>query len=191
MASRRPRLAPSPHIQYRPEVSAATAPRRVEWLLVILIVAAGGLRVLHLGTESLWLDEAISVTIANDSFARIVDEAAKDVHPPFYYFLLRVWLLAAHPTEAGARLLSVLLGLLLIVSAYALARRLAGRGAALVTAALLALSPFQIQFAPPSQRTASPPGSSSTPLLFGHRSQTRRWSVGVSGLVFDLTATPP
>jgi len=128
-------------------VSAETAPRRVEWLLVLLLAAAGALRVFHLGTESLWLDEAISVTIANDSFARIVDEASKDVHPPFYYFLLRVWLFIATPTEAGARLLSVLLSLCLIGAAYALARRLAGRGAALVTAALLTVSPFHIQFA--------------------------------------------
>ena len=128
-------------------MSAATAPPRVEWLLVLFLVAAGALRVFHLGTESLWLDEAISITIANDSFARIVDEASKDVHPPFYYFALRVWLLVTNPSEFAARLLSVIFSLALIVAAYALTRRLAGRGAALVAAALLALSPFHVQFA--------------------------------------------
>ena len=112
------------------------------------IVAFGAvLRLHHLGAESLWLDEAYSVATARESLPGIVGETARDVHPPLYYFGLHAWMLAAGETEAGARALSVLFSLATIVVAYRLARKLFDSTTAIVTAALLAVLPFQIEFA--------------------------------------------
>ena len=59
-------------------------------LLCILLLAAMG-RILHIGDQSMWLDEGISYWNQKqpDMIAWI---AVKDVHPPLYFWLLHVWI---------------------------------------------------------------------------------------------------
>jgi uncharacterized membrane protein len=134
-------------------VSSAAVPRRVPSRLVqglvlaVVLAAATGLRLHHLGTESLWLDEAFSVQIAKTDAHRIVVATTDDVHPPLYYLLLEAWLRVAGTSDASARLLSVLFSLGVIVAGWAMARRLAGPRVALFAAATLAVLPIQIEFA--------------------------------------------
>jgi predicted membrane-bound mannosyltransferase len=115
--------------------------------LLLVLLLAGALRLHRIGAESLWLDEAFSVVTAGTSLTHIVQETIDDVHPPLYYFLLHYWEGIAGTTEAAARLLSVVLSLATIGAAWALARRVAGAQAAFAAAVLLAISPFQIEFA--------------------------------------------
>ena len=75
-------------------------------LLAVLLIAGAALRLHHLATESLWLDEAYSITIARLGPAHIVEMTAEDVHPPLYYFLLYGWISLWGSTEWDARLLS-------------------------------------------------------------------------------------
>lgn len=74
-------------------------------VLLIYIV----LRLRHLGTYSLWFDEAFSVFVAksswNDFFRQLVIDR---VHPPLYYLLLKLWLSVLGASVVGLRLLSVL-----------------------------------------------------------------------------------
>lgn len=114
--------------------------------LLVLLGVGAALRLHHLGKESLWLDEAFSITIARVSVAHIIDETSRDVHPPLYYTLLRYWMLMAGSTEAAARLLSVLLSLGTVVAAYFMGLRLVNRRAGLAAAALLTFLPFQVEF---------------------------------------------
>jgi uncharacterized membrane protein len=125
------------------------APSRLVQALVlaVVLVAATGLRLHHLGTESLWLDEAFSVQIAQTDAHRIVVATTDDVHPPLYYLLLEAWLPLAGTSDASARLLSVVFSLGIVFAGWAAARRLAGPRVALITAALLAVLPIQIEFA--------------------------------------------
>jgi uncharacterized membrane protein len=137
---------------YNPAVSRAVAsrpPSRVTQavVLAIVLVAATGLRLHHLGTESLWLDEAFSVQIAQTDAHRIVVATTDDVHPPLYYLLLEAWLPIAGTSDADARLLSVLFSLGIVVAGWAMARHLAGPRVALFAAATLAILPIQIEFA--------------------------------------------
>ena len=44
-----------------------------------------GLRMYHLGTQPLWLDEAISIEVAKLTIPEIISErVGRNVHPPFY-----------------------------------------------------------------------------------------------------------
>jgi uncharacterized membrane protein len=127
----------------------------------LILLAGLALRLFRLGAESLWYDETVSVYLAGSPLAELIRHTAGDIHPPGYYLLLRGWLLLtgfgdgrAHPQTFGLEFLSAFLslffGVLLIALVYSLARRLGGRreggSVALVSAALVALSPFNVWY---------------------------------------------
>ena len=114
--------------------------------LVLIIAAGAALRVHKLGAESVWLDEAFTIKLSLHEPAGIIEETSKDVHPPLYYFALHYWMKLFGDSEAGARLLSALFGVLAVAAAYKLAARLFGPATGLVSAALLALSRFHLEF---------------------------------------------
>ena len=58
--------------------------------VVAVIVAVGVFLRFFAGTP-LWLDEAISASIAEKGPQGIVDALRHDGHPPLYYFLLYFW----------------------------------------------------------------------------------------------------
>jgi uncharacterized membrane protein len=118
-------------------------------LILLLILALGAvLRIVNLGADSIWLDEAYSIQFARLPLQQLIDEtASSDVHPPLYYLLLHYWIKLCGDSEAGARLLSALFGLLSILMLYALAALLFDRATGLLSALLLSLSLFHIEFA--------------------------------------------
>ncbi len=104
------------------------------------------LRVYALGGQSLWNDEGTSVALASRSLEAIADGAAKDIHPPLYYFLLHFWMPLAGDSEYSVRFLSVVAGVLLVAFTTRLALDLFGSEAALVAGLLSALAPFQVYY---------------------------------------------
>ncbi len=67
-------------------------------------------------------------------------------HPPLFYVLLHVWQIFGTSVTAE-RSLAVVFALLLLPASYWCANQLGGRTAALVTLALVAVSPFHVLFA--------------------------------------------
>jgi uncharacterized membrane protein len=118
--------------------------RSLIWLSVVLL-AALGLRLFHLHDRVLWFDEANSLLIARASPSQIADAVRDDTHSPFYYVLLHYWQFVANG-EARARLLSVLAGVATVAVVYWLGRVLVGRGAGLLAATFLAVSPLHIWY---------------------------------------------
>jgi mannosyltransferase len=117
-------------------------------LLALLTLTGLGLRLLHLGSQSYWLDEAISLGIARNDLATILTNVAQSSHPPLYYLSLKGWLaLGLGGDETTVRLLSALLSTAAIPAVYALARALFDARTALVSAGLMAISPFQVLYA--------------------------------------------
>ena len=116
-------------------------------LLLVTVAVGAALRLYHLGGESLWFDEAYSIQLARGTLAHILGERTTDIHPPLYYVALHVWMLAAGHSEAAARLLSALCSIATIPAAALVARRLFNQPVALVTAAIVAISPFHVEFA--------------------------------------------
>jgi 4-amino-4-deoxy-L-arabinose transferase-like glycosyltransferase len=116
-------------------------------VLAALLVVGAVLRLHHLATESLWLDEAFSITVARVSPEYIVEMTAQDVHPPFYYVLLYFWMALWGSTEWDARLLSVVVSLGTVVAAYLAGTRMFSRRVGLTAAGLLAIAPLQVEYA--------------------------------------------
>ncbi|MCX7669694.1 MAG: glycosyltransferase family 39 protein, partial [Anaerolineae bacterium] len=132
-------------------------PARDRLLLLFSLLAGTVLRLFRLGADSLWYDETVSTLLAGSPLPELIRHTAGDIHPPFYYLLLRGWLIAmGYPTghadpngiglEFAAGFFSLFFGVLLIALTYVMARRFAGTRAAFIAAALVALSPYHIWY---------------------------------------------
>ena len=118
------------------------------WLLLLITLTGGALRMLLLAKNGMWLDETFSVWLANHSVAEMLQWIVKiDQHPPLYYLLLHYWISLNGDTAYAARALSVLFGTATIPIIYLIGKRISGVVMGLAAAALLALSPFNIYFA--------------------------------------------
>lgn len=101
-------------------VSAAPlrAPRfavRGAHVLIGLIAVALAVRVVGLGLRPLWLDEAFSLSAIRHSWHDLWTVVPSyEVHPPFYYSLLKLWTSAFGEGRIALRSLSVLFSLLTI-----------------------------------------------------------------------------
>ncbi len=108
------------------------------------LALALALRLHELGRRSLWLDEAISLWLARLPWADLLPTlATHDESPPLYFALLHLWR-AWGENEAALRLLSVLASVCAVALGAALGTALGGRGAGLLAALCLALSPVQV-----------------------------------------------
>ena len=118
------------------------------WLVIIITLVGGWLRVFLLGNKGLWLDETFSVWLANHSVADMLQWIVKiDQHPPLYYLLLHYWIALNGDTPYYVRLLSVLFGAATIPIIYLIGKRISGVVMGLAAAVLLAFSLFNIYFA--------------------------------------------
>ncbi len=104
------------------------------------------MRFYQLDAQSLWADEGNSAALAMRSLSQITRDAANDIHPPLYYWLLRLWTGIFGYSEAALRSLSAVLGVLLVLTIAELGRRLFGSITGLVAGLIAALAPFQIYY---------------------------------------------
>nr|HID14351.1 hypothetical protein [Anaerolineae bacterium] len=116
--------------------------------LLLTIVALGGLlRIYHIGSKGLWLDEAFSVWLGWQPVGEMLGWLIRiDQHPPLYYTLLHFWMILGDDAVT-VRALSALFGTLTIPVIYLLGRRLADEKVGLLAALILAVSPFHVRFA--------------------------------------------
>jgi mannosyltransferase len=115
-------------------------------LLLLILLLAFGLRFYRLDAQSFWNDEGTSVAVAQRDLVTIARDAASDIHPPLYYWLLSVWVRLFGIGETAVRSLSALLGVVLVTLTYALGRLLVGRWVGLAAALLAAINPFQVYY---------------------------------------------
>lgn len=106
------------------------------------------LRIHHLGGESIWYDEAVSVAASKLGFLEQIrwSLSSSDNNPPLYYAFLRVWVLLFGDSEFAVRLPSAIFGSFSIPLIYVVCSRLFNKKAALLAALILAVSVFHIKF---------------------------------------------
>jgi mannosyltransferase len=113
-----------------------------------IIVLAAVLRLALLGQRSVWLDEAFAVWIAQHPWGEIPRLLRTlDQHPPAYYLLMHAWQGIAGTSEAAVRFPSACFGVASVLLTYMLVRRVAGEDVGVLSAFVVALSPFQIMAA--------------------------------------------
>jgi len=115
------------------------------WLFVALAVAFA-LRVYRLDAQSLWNDEGTSVALSALSLDAIINGAARDIHPPAYYFLLHFWMPLVGNSEYAVRFLSVIAGVLTVAFVFRIAHSFFDVEVAILVAYLCAFSPFQVYY---------------------------------------------
>ena len=104
------------------------------------------LRTTELGI-GLWIDEGLSVGIADRPLGDIPLALREDGSPPLYYMLLHFWLGLAGESEAGVRGLSLLFGLMAIPAAWWAGKVIwENTRAAWFAAILMAFNPFLAQY---------------------------------------------
>lgn len=115
-------------------------------MLVILLLAAGP-RFHLLDAQSLWNDEGNAYVQATRSLSEIPVHAARDIHPPGYYWLLAVWHVFTGDSEFALRSLSVFASVLTVAVTFALGKRLYAAWVGLLAASIVALNTFSIFYA--------------------------------------------
>ena len=115
--------------------------------LIALTALAAALRLPTLGSQSLWLDEALTGRLARGSLGDLLDRVAtEEANPPLFSLFKWAWTRVAGTSEVALRLPSALFGIALVPVAYAIGRRLGGQRAAVALAAVVAVHPLLVYY---------------------------------------------
>lgn len=115
-------------------------------VLVLILGLAAVLRFYGLGAQSLWSDEGNSAALAARPWIQIARDAARDIHPPLYYWLLKLWTTPVGRSEVALRSLSALIGIILVMVVAELGRLIYDEGTGLAAAFFAAIAPFQVYY---------------------------------------------
>lgn len=126
------------HIQKHPKLDSV--------ILILGLAVFITITLINAPRASIWFDEAFSAYIAQFSFWDIARYTATDVHPPFYYWLLKIWSNLFGTTELAYRSLSIVFGVATATVAFFLSRKLFGRKVAWTALLFIVLSPMLIRY---------------------------------------------
>ncbi|MBI2706135.1 MAG: glycosyltransferase family 39 protein [Actinobacteria bacterium] len=131
-----------------PEAPAA-APRRtpIEIVVLSLVAVAIGVAFRFIARTPLWLDEALSVNIAQLPPAEINQALRQDGHPPLYYYLLHYWMQVFGTSDIAVRALSGVISVATLPLAWLAGRRRGGPLMGWVVVAVLSVSTFAVRYA--------------------------------------------
>jgi mannosyltransferase len=115
--------------------------------LLIALVLFSTITLLNVTNAAIWFDEAFSSYLIQFSFKDIFFYTATDVHPPLYYWALKLWTELFGTGEIGLRTMSIFFAVATILVTFLLARRLFGRKVAITSLLFLALSPMLVRYA--------------------------------------------
>ncbi len=116
------------------------------WLIPVLALGAL-MRLYHSTSIALWHDEAFSALYIRYPWGEMMHRIGLDVHPPLYYWMLRIWTGIFGQGLFGLRSLSILLGVLSIYAGYLFVKEIfKNEKLALLAAFFLAINPFLIQY---------------------------------------------
>lgn len=121
---------------------------RLDRLLVLIVVGAGTIRFVGIGSQSMWYDEVVTTrNIAGGIgglWARVRDVESS---PPLYFALATLWTRLFGDGDAALRSLSALAGTATVAIVYLIVRELGqGRGVARLAALLTAVNPFLVWY---------------------------------------------
>ena len=115
--------------------------------VVVVVALLVGILLRFVADSPLWLDEAQSVTLADQGLGGLVDALRHDGHPPFFYLLLSAWTAVAGNSAFAARAMSGLLGVLALGLVVSVTRRHVEARTSTLVLGVLASSPFAIRYA--------------------------------------------
>jgi 4-amino-4-deoxy-L-arabinose transferase-like glycosyltransferase len=124
-----------------------THPKTDIAFLIAAVIGFATVTLFNVTNAAIWFDEAFSSYLIQFNFWDIARYTADDVHPPLYYWLLKIWTWIFGNGEFGLRTMSIFFAVATIILTFFLVRKLFGRKAALVSLLFLALSPMLVRYA--------------------------------------------
>ena len=119
--------------------------KRTPVILLLIVILGLILRLYHLGAASLSADEILTVFRAKFSFNELI--TSLKVHPPLYYIILRPWVKIFGDSEFAIRFPSLVFSVLTIIFVFKLAKELFNEKVGLISAFLLSIWPYSINYA--------------------------------------------
>ena len=127
-------------------LSPAWTGSRATMLILGLFVLAVGVRLIGLGSDPVWFDEAATLEIAALPYSDIFGTVGPlESSPPGFYALARLWVSLVGEQITLVRLLPALAGALTILPVWFMARDAYGDRAAMLCAAMLALTASHVR----------------------------------------------
>ncbi len=117
------------------------APAAVSAIVVV------GIALRFVQRSPLWLDEALSVNIAQLPVGDLLEALRHDGHPPLYYLVLHYWMEVVGDGDAAVRALSGIFAVASLPLVWVAGRRLAGTAGAQWALVVAALSPYWVRYA--------------------------------------------
>lgn len=125
-------------------------------VLAALTGAALGLRLWHIGFQSLWRDEVDAIRFATQPLGDLLRMfLTPGENGPLYFLALRPWLALFGDSEAALRSFSAVAGAALIPLLFWLGRRLFGKRAGWIAAAVAAIAPYAVWYSQEGKMYAS------------------------------------
>jgi mannosyltransferase len=118
-------------------------------LLFGLMLIGGALRLYDLGKQSLWVDEGYTAYLVRLTPVGYIDNVlhtVRNILPPLYFALMHYWTALVGSTEVTLRLPSAVFGVLAVPMLYLLVARLFDVTTAMLSAAVLTVSVFQLRY---------------------------------------------
>ncbi len=96
--------------------------------------------------SSIWFDEAFGAYLIRFDFWEIARYTAADVHPPFYYWILKMWSMVFGASELALRSMSLVFMVIALIFAFLITKRLFGRHAAWISLLVMIVSPMILRY---------------------------------------------
>ncbi len=117
------------------------------WVISALFIMGLLVRLYRLGVPSLGDDEILTAIKINHSLLDTIGLLGHSSFPPLHYVILNLWVHAFGNGEWALRFPSAIFSSLTIIVIYKLGKELFSKDVGLISAALLAFSPFAVHYA--------------------------------------------
>lgn len=116
-------------------------------LLAVILISGLAFRLSNaIFDRDFWYDEAFTGVLLKQSWSAMSDLIYRDVHPPLFYWLAKIWSAPFGYSSFGIRSFSLAMGMLSIYSIYWIGKKMFNQRAGLLAASILAISPFAIEY---------------------------------------------
>jgi mannosyltransferase len=114
-------------------------------ILFVLTIVSFTLRFIRLDSESIWLDESLSIKQAQEEkYSDTLNLLKNDIHLPTYISILHFWIKLFGTSEFTTRFLSVIFGTLSTITIYFLAKCVFNEKIGIISSIILTFSPILI-----------------------------------------------
>lgn len=123
-------------------------------LLFTIFLICLAIRLAYITQKNLWFDEVFSWHLSLDSFYTIIVRTSTDIHPPLYYFTLKIWGFIFGDSVLSIRMLSTLFTSSAIFFIYLLCKRIMSPLNAIIVLILYTVSPLNLYYSQEARMSA-------------------------------------